>query len=116
MKKALCLIMVIFFAASLSLVGCGAKKEVSAQAAIEAAKTMQTLKEKADYLIAQANAFYSSKQFQDAVVASQYVLQYLDKESQAAKDLLQKAKAALTAQAQKAVSGMQKKITDLGAK
>jgi len=116
MKKILCLILVLFFAASLSLVGCGSKKELSAQAAIEAAKAMQTLKEKADYLIAQANAFYSSKQFQDAITAAQYVLTNLDKQSQPAKDLIARAKEALTAQAQKAVSGVQKKITDFGAK
>jgi len=94
---------------SLSIVGCGPKKEESSKAAIEVAKTMETLEEKANYLVGQAKAFYNSKQFQDSIDAAKYVLRYLDKESQAAKDLLEKAKEALAAKAQDA----KKAILDL---
>ncbi len=51
--------------------------------------------EKVSFLLAKANEFYSSEQFQKAVDAAQYVLQYLDADSQEAKDLLTKAKDAI---------------------
>ena len=85
---------------SFATAGCGAQKAESPRAAIDAAKTMQTAQEKTDYLITQAKAFYNSKDFQGAVDIAQHILRYLDKDSQAAKDLLMKAKDQLTAQAQ----------------
>jgi len=51
--------------------------------------------EKISFLLVKANEFYSSEQFQKAVDAAQYVLQYLDADSQEAKDLLTKAKDAI---------------------
>ncbi|MFH1656112.1 MAG: hypothetical protein ABH954_05840 [Candidatus Omnitrophota bacterium] len=114
MKKTLCLMLVFLLTASLSLVGCGPKKESSSKDAIAVAKSMETLEEKANYLIGQANAFYNSKQFKDAIDAAQYVLRYLDKESESAKGLIQKAKDAITAQAQKAAEDVKKGIADFG--
>ena len=99
---------------SVSLVGCGQKKTASSNEAIQVAKSMETTKEKVDYLIGQAKAFYSSKGFQEAVDITQYVLRYLDKDSQAAKDLLEKAKNQLTAAAKGVVEDIKKGLGDFG--
>ena len=85
---------------SFAAAGCGAQKAESSRTAIDTTKAMQTVQEKTDYLISQAKAFYNSKDFQGAVDIAQHILKYLDKDSQAAKDLLAKAKDQLTAQAQ----------------
>jgi outer membrane murein-binding lipoprotein Lpp len=99
MKKAY-MIFVVCIMLSFVVAGCGAQKAETSRAAIDETKTMQTVQEKTDYLVSQAKAFYNSKDFQGAVDIAQHVLRYLDKDSQAAKDLLEKAKEQLTAQAQ----------------
>ena len=71
---------------------------------------METTEQKADYLLKQANAFYNSKEFQEAVNTAQYILRYLDKDSQQAKDLLQKAKEALASAAKGAVEDVKQKF------
>ena len=101
-------VMVVCLLLSFGVLGCGQQKAGSSREAIDAAKIMQTAEEKSDYLVSQAKAFYSSKDFQQAVDVAQYVLSYVDKDSQAAKDLLEKAKNALTAAA-KAKLGEAKK-------
>lgn len=99
----------------LALVGCGAEKTTSAKEAIEIAKSMETVEEKITYLIQQAETFYDSEQFQQAIDTAQYVLQYLDEDSQAAKNLIEKAKSALAAAAKEAVEDVEKKVeVDLG--
>jgi len=95
---------------SLTLTGCGTKKAESSKEAIQTAKAMETTEEKVDYLIGQAKAFYNSKEFQNAVDAAQYVLRYLDRDSQEARKLLDDAKAALKAEARKAVEDAKKKL------
>ena len=100
MKKLSYLAVVACIMLSFVVAGCGAQKAESSRAAIDNVKTMQTVQEKTDYLLSQAKAFYNSKDFQGAVDIAQHVLRYLDKDSQAAKDLLTKAKEQLTAQAQ----------------
>lgn len=107
-------ILLVLSIVSLGLFSCGPKKEATSKDAIKVAESMSTLKEKADYLIGQAKAFYGSKQFQDAIDSAQYVLRYLDKESEEAKGLIQKAKDALTTQAQKAVDDAKKAMSDFG--
>jgi alkyl sulfatase BDS1-like metallo-beta-lactamase superfamily hydrolase len=92
--------------------GCGAQKAESSRAAIDTAKAMQTVGEKTNYLVSQAKAFYNSKDFQSAVDIAQHILVYLDKDSQAAKDLLAKAKNQLQAQAKGMLDQAKK---DLGA-
>lgn len=106
----LCAVVVFGLAVS----GCGAKKEESSKAAINQAKTMETVEQKVNYLISQAKAFYNSKDFQDAVDVAQYVLTYLDKESQQAKDLLAKAKEALSAEAKKMMDEAKKGLSGFG--
>jgi len=110
MKKVFIFMIVSSLALGLTLNGCGASKAESSKDAIETAKAMETVQQKTDYLVSQAKAFYNSKEFQDAVDTAQYVLRYLDRDSQAAKDLLQKAKDELLAQAKTATEGAKKKF------
>jgi hypothetical protein len=98
--KRLSFLIIVCIALSFAVAGCGVQKAESSKAAIDTAKTMQSVQEKTDYLVSQAKAFYNSKDFQSAVDIAQYVLRYLDKDSQSAKSLLEKAKEQLTAQAQ----------------
>ena len=90
---------------SLVLAGCAQEKATSSKEAMETAKSMETVEQKADYLIKQAKAFYNSKEFQQAVDITQYILRYVDKDSQEAKNLLEKAKEALVAKAKEAAGG-----------
>ena len=113
MKKILVLLLIAGLSFGIALTGCGQKAESSGEA-INTAKTMETVQEKTQYLIGQAKAFYSSKEFQDAVDVAQYVLRYLDKDSQEAKNLLAKAKEALTAKAKSAVADVKKQLPDFG--
>ncbi len=108
MRKFLSIILVLCLAGGLFVSGCGPVKADSSQQAIANAKTMGTVQEKTDYLVAQAKAFYNSKQFQGAVDIAQYVLTYLDRDSQAAKSLLEKAKADLTAQMKQSAEDLRK--------
>jgi uncharacterized protein YpiB (UPF0302 family) len=100
MKNSLSVMVVVSIMLSFIVAGCGTQKAESTSAAIDVAKTMDTVREKTDYLVSQAKAFYNSNDFQAAVDIAQYIIRYLDKDSQAAKDLLEKAKEQLAAQAQ----------------
>jgi len=118
MRKNLMLFAVCCLALSLGVTGCGRQKAASSGEAIEASRAMQTVEQKVDYLVGQAEAFYNSKEYQEAVTTAQYVLNSLDQNSQEAKDLLLKAKEALVARAQEAVGaaaeGMKNKIGSFG--
>jgi hypothetical protein len=89
--------------------GC-AEKVASVNETIQNSQSFKTVQEKANYLIQQAQAFYSSKNFKQAVDTAQYVLSNLDKNSQPAKDLIAKAKAQLQAAAQKAMGDASNKL------
>jgi hypothetical protein len=106
--------LIVGLSLSLLISGCGPKKEASSQDAINVAENLETIKERADYLVAQAKAFYNSKRFQDALDSAQYVLSYLDKDSQEAKDLIQKAKDALITKAQSSFDEGKKRLEGLG--
>jgi len=110
MTRLMCFMLACFIAMTFVLVGCGPQKEESSAAAITAAKAMETAQEKVNYLMGQAKAFYNSKDFQGTVDIAQYVLRYLDKDSQAAKTLLEKAKEALASAAKAAASDVKKKM------
>ena len=75
---------------------------------------METAQEKADYLLGQAKAFYSSDKFQEAVDTAKYILRYLDKDSQEAKALFEKALDGLKAKAKETVEGATKKLGNFG--
>ena len=101
MKRTLVVIALCLFV-GFTAIGCG-QKAVSGTAAIDNAKNMETVQEKATYLMSQAEAFYKSDDFQSAVDIAQYVLAQVDSKNADAKDLLTKAKAALTDQAKQAL-------------
>ena len=110
MKKFFSALIVTGTCLSLLLAGCAQEKAASSKDAIEVAKAMETAEQKVDYLLKQANAFYKSEEFQEAVNTVQYILRYLDKDSQQAKDLLQKAKEALASAAKGAVEDAKQKF------
>jgi len=108
MRKTLFCVLAMGLIFGLVLSGCGAKKTASSKEAIKTAKAMETDQEKIDYLIGQAKAFYNSKEFQGTVDIARYILRYLDKDSQAAKDLIEKAKQALAQQVKSVVEDLKK--------
>lgn len=97
------------------LSGCSrVEKAESSQQAIETSKSLATAQEKVDYLLQQAQAFQSSKQFQEVINVTQYILRYVDAESQMATNLLENAKAKLTGAVESAASDISKKIGSFG--
>ena len=118
MKNMFSIIAVCTLVLGLVFAGCGEKKAASSNEAIEASKSMETVQQKVDYLVGQAEVFYNSKEFQGTVDIAQYILRYLDKDSQEATSLLERAKQALVAKAQEAVGtaaeDVKKKIEGFG--
>jgi len=111
MRKIGIVMLAFSLACGLMFYGCsGAPKSESSREAIDVAKKMQDTQEKVNYLIGQAKAFYNSQEFQDAINTAQYILTYLDKNSTAAKNLLEKAKQALADKAKGAVDDARKNI------
>ena len=92
MKKILTMSMVCFFAVMIACSGCGVKKADSSREAIDNAKAIDSVEKQADYLVKQAEAFYKSKEYKDAINSAQYVVRNLDAESKEAREILQKAK------------------------
>jgi|WetSurMetagenome_2_1015567.scaffolds.fasta_scaffold185368_1 hypothetical protein len=110
MKNILLLGMIFCLSCGLVLgAGC-TKKSVSANEAIQTSQTLKSVEEKAGYLMKQAEAFYNSKEFQQAIQTAQYVLSNVDKNSQSAKDLIEKAKVQLKEAAQKAAGDVSNKL------
>lgn len=109
MKKALMLGVIMCLGCGLLLSAGCTKRAASSSEAIKNADTLKTVQEKVDYLIGQAKAFYGSKEYQQAINLAQNVLK-LDSSNQAAKDLIEKAKAQLQAAAQKAAGDVSKKL------
>lgn len=114
MRKAVVVFVITMVCGSLILAGCGAKKEASPGEAIKKSQSMATTQQKADYLIGQAKAFYNSKEYGDAMSIAQYVISYVDSNSQAAKSLIEKAKDSLAAQAKAAADNMKKQFAGFG--
>lgn len=112
MKKRIGVLTVCLLLGCVILTGC-TKKAASSSEAINNAKALQTTEQKTDYLVGQANAFVSSKEYQSAIDVAQYILTNLDKESQEAKAILEKAKAKLEAAAKAAVGDVQKELGGL---
>ena len=101
---------------SVFLMGCGggAPQAANSQEAITAAKAKATVEDQVKYLVDQGNKFINSKEYDQAVNVAKYVLSNLDKESEPAKALLEKAKAQLQAAAQGAMDDAKKKLGTLG--
>jgi 2-oxo-4-hydroxy-4-carboxy--5-ureidoimidazoline (OHCU) decarboxylase len=66
-----------------------------AREAIETAKSFNAISDQVNYLVEQAQKFYDSEQFTEVIDIAEYILQYLDKNSQEAKNLLMEAHKAL---------------------
>jgi len=113
MRKSWVVVVAAALVLSLALAGC-AKKAASSQEAISNTRTMQTLQEKVNYLVAQAKAFYSSREYQQAIDVAQYILARLDNTSAQAKDILEKAKEQLAAALTKASGSAVNKINVFG--
>lgn len=116
MKRALTIAVLVCFAAMFMVTGCGPAKAGSSQEAIQQSQTLQTVKAKADYLIAQAKAFYGTKQYQDVVNLTNYVIQNVDATSAEAKALLEKAKAQVAAEMKKAAEQVKAQFSGFGKK
>lgn len=116
MKKVLALMIVACFIVMSAVSGCAPAKAASSQEAIQKSQALQSVKEKTDYLIAQAKAFYGTKQYQDVVNLTQYVIQNVDAASAEAKALLEKAKADMTAEMKKASDQMKQQFSKFGKK
>ncbi len=114
MRKTAAIILTLCIAVSFMVTGCGAQKAGSSTAAIDYSKSLATVQEKTTYLVGQAKSFYNSKDFQGAVDIAQYVLRYLDKDSTAAKSLLQEAQEGLTAQLKAKADEVKKGFAGLG--
>jgi len=96
------------------LIGCGAPKEASSRDAINKAKVMATAQEKVDYLVGQTKAFINSKEYTQAISTAQYILSSVDRNSQEARSLLEKAKSDLSAQAKSAAKDVKKQLGSFG--
>jgi outer membrane PBP1 activator LpoA protein len=98
-----------------TLVGCSQKPAAeNASQAIEQSKTQGTVQQQADYLVGQAKAFLNEKNYDQAMATANHVLSNLDQNSQAAKDILVKAKEDMQKTAQVAVDDMKNKLGGLG--
>ena len=114
MKHAPITVAVISLFLILAVSACGRSKAASSEEAIAEVKTMETVEEKADYLVKQAKAFYSSEQYRDAVESAQYVLKNLDKDSEEAREILAKAQKEMGSAVEGVVKDVTKGIRNLG--
>ena len=105
---------ILIAAVSFGMIGCGQKPAANAQAAIEESKSKGTVQQQADYLVGQAKAFLSSKNYDQAMTVAQHVLSNLDQNSQAAKDVLMKAKEDMQKAAQGAVKDLKGAFGNMG--
>lgn len=102
----LCLILSLF------VYGCGQKKAASSKEAIEKSKTMATLEEKVDYLTEQAEAFYESKEYKEAMDTAQYVIDNLKADAQKAKRILEESQTKFKSVAEKMVADLKEKVNN----
>jgi len=114
MKRFLYVASVLGLCLGLVLAGCGRKKAASSDEAITNANAMETTQEKVDYLIKQAEAFYDSKQYTDAVESAKYILRNLEEDSEQAKEILAKAQKELGSVVGDAMKDLKKGFEDLG--
>ncbi|MFH1856991.1 MAG: hypothetical protein ABH836_07225 [Candidatus Omnitrophota bacterium] len=109
MKKWIRVVAACYFMLIIGLAGCSkAPKTGSATEAIQQAQQLNTMQEKAQYLINEANAFLQSHKFDEAVNTAKYVLSELDRNSQQAKSILEKAMAELKKASEEKMNQMKK--------
>lgn len=108
MKKLLVLCCVCFVCLSLAFIGCSQKKAATSSEAIANAKSINSVDAQVDYLVKQAEMFYASKEYKEAVTTAQYVINNIDKESEAAQNLVEKAKAEMSGALKDLIKNVQK--------
>jgi len=113
MRRAVVMMVIVCLALSLGVVGC-TKKAATAQEAIQNVKSIEDVEAQVKYLVGQANAFVSSKEFDQAIQAAQYILSNLDQNSAQAKSIIEMAKEKMAAEAQKAMDDVKSKIAGFG--
>jgi len=116
MKGMMCVGAAAVIVCSLFLGGCGQKKAESSSEAIQTSQTMTTVREKADYLVKQAQAFFNEKKYQEAATTLQHVLSDVDQNSQPAKDLLEKTMKELGSSAKGLVQDVADQLSNFGKK
>lgn len=82
----------------------------TADEAIKFAKTLESVNQKKDYLLAQAQSLYDSEELEEVVQIAKYVLEYVDNDAALAKQLLEKATQDLEAMARGGIDQAAKKI------
>ncbi|HOX09671.1 MAG TPA: hypothetical protein PLV09_01120 [Candidatus Omnitrophota bacterium] len=120
MKRFAVLFIAVTVGAALFVSGCGQKAAPTASSndAIQKSQALQTVSEKAKYLVGQANAFMNSKNYDQAISVAKYILSNVDSNSAEAKSILQKATELLKAEAAKAMDSaktdLQNKLGSFG--
>lgn len=93
--------------------GCGQRAQSSSEA-IDLSKAKATVEAQAQYLVAQANGFINSDQFDEAIKTARYVLSNLDSNSTAAQDIIAKAQAELKKIADQKLQEVKEKLGSFG--
>lgn len=115
MSKPIFGVLVGLFICGLMVSGCAQQaKATDSQQAIAQAEQYQSIEEKVQYLVTQANQFLNSKEFNEAISTAQYVIKELDQNSQDAKNILETAKAELQKVAQGAVKDVKNVLGGIG--
>lgn len=114
MKKFYSVFLAVIFL-TVSFAGCAQQpKAANSQEAIAQSKSLATVDEQVKYLVGQANAFVSSKNYEQAVQTAQYVLSSLDANSQEAKSILDKAAAEIKKLAEQKAEELKKSLGSFG--
>ena len=114
MNKLFIILSTLILAVSISSCAPAQPAASNAQQAIEQSKAKGDVQSQVNYLSGQAKAFVNSKNFDQAVAVANYILNNLDKNSQAAKDILAQAKAEMQKTAQGAMQDVKNKFGGFG--
>lgn len=114
MKSLKLMSVVTMLALGVMVAGCSQQKAATASEAIEQSKAQGTVEKQVDYLVGQAQAFVSSKNYDQAITVANHILANLDQNSEKAKQILEKAKADMKAVAEGAVNDMKNAIGNVG--
>ena len=111
MRKIMFVFLISAAAVTCAMMGC-VKKAASSAEAIKQSQLMQKTDQMVDYLMGQANAFLSSKDYSEAIKTAQYILSDLDQNSKEAKAVLEKARARLSEQAKSMMEDVKKSMNN----
>lgn len=95
----------------LVIAGCAQQpKTANSSEAIKASQQLESAEKKVQYLVSEAKGFLSQENYQEAINTAQYILNEVDKNSQAAMDIIEKAKAQLTKAAGEAAAKVESDV------